>query len=237
MFRHLAEDMRKGHNSFSSWLSLGAHTATHIDSPAHFLADQYEAGNTVDKIPLRHLMGRALVVGVPFGRNITADVLASLDIPDDCERLLFKTDNTARNLMRTKAFHSDYTALTPDGAQWLVDHTAVTLVGIDYLSIATYDQNKEGHLVLFTKQPEAVTVVEGLDMTYLRPGRWYDLTCLPLRITGADGAPARCVAVGPDAQYEQWRREQAAAEGAAAGDQAELEDVAEALAAEHGDEL
>jgi kynurenine formamidase len=49
------------------------------------------------------------------------------------------------------AFDYSYTALTPDGARWLVEHTNVKLIGIDYLSIATYETCKEGHVILFHK--------------------------------------------------------------------------------------
>ncbi|HET9772333.1 MAG TPA: cyclase family protein, partial [Acidimicrobiia bacterium] len=41
-----------------------------------------------------------------------------------------------------------------------------------------------------------VVIVEGLDLTAVAPGS-YELVCLPLRITGGDGAPARAVLIAP----------------------------------------
>jgi arylformamidase len=35
-------------------------------------------------------------------------------------------------------------------------------------------------------------IIEGLDLTEVEAGE-YDLSCLPLRIAGADGSPARVV--------------------------------------------
>jgi arylformamidase len=65
----------------------------------------------------------------------------------------------------------------------------VTLVGIDYLSIAPRHDPAPTHSVLL----EAGTVIlEGLDLRGVEPGA-YDLACLPLRITGSDGAPARAL--------------------------------------------
>lgn len=39
--------------------------------------------------------------------------------------------------MHQRAFDSSWTAFTADGARWLVDHTDIRLIGIDYLSVAT----------------------------------------------------------------------------------------------------
>ena len=57
--------------------------------------------------------------------------------------------------MDQTAFDSSYTALTVDGAKYLVERTNVRTVGIDYLSIGAYDQSTEVHLELFKKVNEA----------------------------------------------------------------------------------
>jgi arylformamidase len=49
------------------------------------------------------------------------------------------------------------------------------------------------HRLLLTA---GVVIVEGLDLAAVEPGE-YQLVCLPLRITGGDGAPARAVLIGP----------------------------------------
>lgn len=40
--------------------------------------------------------------------------------------------------MHQRAFDSSWTAFTADGAQWLVANTDIRLIGVDYVSIATY---------------------------------------------------------------------------------------------------
>jgi arylformamidase len=59
----------------------------------------------------------------------------------------------------------------------------VRLVGIDYLSIG----DEGAHEVLLGN---GVVPLEGLDLRGVEPGR-YRLYCLPLKLVGSDGAPAR----------------------------------------------
>jgi kynurenine formamidase len=40
-----------------------------------------------------------------------------------------------------------------------------------------------------------VTALEGVDLRDVEPGH-YDLVCLPLRLEGSDGAPARAILLG-----------------------------------------
>ncbi|GFH10759.1 uncharacterized protein HaLaN_06132, partial [Haematococcus lacustris] len=156
----LAMDMTKGAFAYDSHFTLGAHVGTHVDSVAHFLPSEYEAGNTIDKVPLAVLVGPSLVLQVPPG---VTDI----------------SDNTLRKLMYTPAWTPDYAGLTADGAQWLALNTSVELVGIDYLSIGSLADIVGAHLALFNK---GIIPVEGLDLTPLQSGRWYHLTCLPLKI-------------------------------------------------------
>lgn len=51
--------------------------------------------------------------------------------------------------MYSQAFAADYIAFTKDGAEWLVaNRPEVRLVGIDYLSVAIYDDVVGPHVVL-----------------------------------------------------------------------------------------
>jgi arylformamidase len=63
---------------------------------------------------------------------------------------------------------------------------------VDYLSVAPYKQSKPTHRLLLEA---GVIVVEGLDLSHVSQGR-YTLTCLPLKLGGSDGAPARVILVG-----------------------------------------
>jgi arylformamidase len=85
----------------------------------------------------------------------------------------------------------DYTYLAPDGAQYLVDK-GVELVGIDYLSIEQFHSGH--HRTHRTLLEKGVVIVEGLDLSEPPPGD-YEFFCLPLKLEGLDGAPARAVLI------------------------------------------
>jgi arylformamidase len=170
-----------GHCNLSR-LSLGSHAGTHVDAPYHFVAD----GITVDELPLEILIGKARVASVPVRDAIGREHLEALELHDHI-RLLIKTRNSGA--MRQPAFQEDFVYLTPDAATYLVQ-AGLKLVGIDYLSIDRHaSKDHPAHHALLEA---GVVVVEGLDLSQVEPGE-YDMTCLPLRVAGADGAPARVV--------------------------------------------
>src|SRR5205814_5920276 len=105
------------------------------------------------------------------------------------KRILIRTRNSS--LLSRKEFVNDYTFLAPDGAQYLVD-IGVELVGVDYLSIEQFHSGH--HRTHRTLLEKSVVIVEGLDLSAPPPGE-YQFICLPLRIEGCDGAPARAVLI------------------------------------------
>lgn len=164
-----------------SRLDFGVHSGTHIDAPLHFI----DGGPSAEQLPLEPLLGPAYVVdatGVADG--LDADALRALELPDGAERLLFKTPNS--RLWERDTFSHDFVHLTGSGAQYLLDR-GVKLVGLDYLSVGDPD----AHRVLLGG---GVVAMEGLDLRAVEPGP-YRLICLPLKIVGSDGAPARAVLV------------------------------------------
>ena len=165
-----------------SRLSLGSHAGTHVDAPFHFVA----SGATVDDLPLEILIGKARVVSVPVRDAVTREHLEALDLRDDI-RLLIKTRNSGA--LRQPAFLEDYVYLTADAAMYLAQ-AGLKLVGIDYLSIDPHPT--ADHPAHHTLLEAGVVVVEGLDLSQVEPGE-YEMMCLPLRVAGADGAPARVV--------------------------------------------
>ena len=165
-----------------SALSLGAHTGTHMDAPYHFL----EEGLAIDRIPLELCVGPARVVEVPALVAIGPADLEPLPVRG-CVRLLLKTRNSS--LWRREGFQGDFVHLTGEGAAFLVA-AGVRLLGIDYLSVEGYRvTGAPAHHALLRA---GVFLLEGLDLSIVPPGE-YELLCLPLRLTGADGAPARAL--------------------------------------------
>jgi arylformamidase len=167
-----------------SRLNFCNHAGTHLDPPRHF----DDAGLTVDEIPLERLIGKALVLEVEGHPHIGRAELERLPLAG-VERLLLKTGNS--RLWSRHGFRDDFTALTVDGAQFLVE-VGVQLVGIDYLSVEPMDGDGTVHRTLLEN---GILVVEGLDLSEVKPGE-YELICLPLKIKGGDGAPVRALLRG-----------------------------------------
>lgn len=175
-------------------LIIPAHTSTHVDAPSHVIREYEKACLGVDTLDLETLIGPALLVDVPRDKNITAEVMQQLRIPRGVKRVLFRTSNTDRQLM-WKPFESNYTGFTVDGAEWLVKNTDIKLIGIDYLSVAIGSRAEQvvpPHVVLLKNRD--IIPVEALNL-YGIPAGEYDISCLPIRLLGADGAPTRCVLI------------------------------------------
>uniref|UniRef100_J3MS30 Cyclase family protein n=2 Tax=Oryza brachyantha TaxID=4533 RepID=J3MS30_ORYBR len=191
-FLWLPASMRNGSRANNSEMRLPTHTGTHVDAPGHVFQQYFDAGFDVDSLDLDVLNGPALLVDVPRDDNITAKMMESLHIPKGVQRVLFRTLNTDRQLMWKKEFDTSYVGFMEDGAQWLVDNTNIKLVGIDYLSVAAFDDLIPSHLVLLKNRD--IILVEGLKLENIMPGI-YSLHCLPLRLRGAEGSPIRCILI------------------------------------------
>jgi arylformamidase len=163
-----------------TWLTMSAHTGTHMDAPLHFV----EAASSMGELPLDAVLGPCRVIPIedPVAvrpAELPADLAAG-------ERILFKTRNSERRWWE-EPFREDYVYISQDAARVLVN-AGVRTVGVDYLSVGGFHQDlAETHHILLGA---GMWLIEGLDLTQVAPGR-YELACLPLRILGSDGAPAR----------------------------------------------
>ncbi|GAV81676.1 Cyclase domain-containing protein [Cephalotus follicularis] len=191
-FLWLPASMKNGSIANNSEMKLPAHTGTHVDAPGHVFDHYFDAGFDVDTLDLEVLNGPALLVDVPRDKNITAEVMKSLNVPRGVRRVLFRTLNTDRRLMYKKEFDSSYVGFMKDGAKYLVENTDIKLVGIDYLSVAAYDDLIPSHLE-FLEGREHI-LVEGLKLDDVQPGI-YTVHCLPLRLLGSEGSPIRCILI------------------------------------------
>lgn len=181
------ESMDKGALYNVTRINSGVHLGTHVDAPRHFIND----GRTVEQLPLEVLTGPCYVVQLPDGvEAITSEVLERTEINSEMKRILFGTRNSKLWAKGETEFQTDFVAITEDGAEWLVER-GVQLVGVDYLSVAPYSEPIPTHLILLKA---GVVVVEGLNLSNVMRG-FYDLYCLPLKIAGSDGAPARAILI------------------------------------------
>lgn len=168
----------------STRIYSSAHIGTHVDAPRHL----FNEGRTIDEIPLKVLIGTTMVVDLNNINQIDRQVLSSIKWQNST-RILFKTRNSKYWKSPIHKFEQDFVSLAPDGAEFLLEKK-IELVGIDYLSIDLFNADQlPVHKILLK---EDVVVIEGLNLAEVPEGL-YELICLPIKILGSDGAPARAI--------------------------------------------
>jgi len=178
-FKSLAD----GDTANVSQISMGVHTATHVDAPNHFI----DGARRVHEIDPAKLIGPCRVI------EIDDDVVAiepeHIGDITGVERILLKTRNSSFWATPEDGFRTDFSYLTPATAKMLVENKTV-LVGIDYLSIEK--SGSPGHPVHVALLEDEIVILEGLDLRAIEPGD-YELICAPLKYDGGggDGSPAR----------------------------------------------
>lgn len=182
--RTLTHSIAGGAGNNLSQFSSSAHAGTHMDAPLHFLAD----APSMDTLPIEAVVGRARVIQIRDAEAVRTEELEAHALQAG-ERVLFRTRNSERRLVE-REFATDFVYIAPDAARYLVKQ-GVRTVGVDYLSVGAFreESGRETHRVLLGG---GIWVIEGLNLADVEPGR-YELICLPLRLVGSDGAPARAV--------------------------------------------
>lgn len=178
----------QGAESNVSQLRMSVHTGTHIDAPKHFLDD----GITIEQIDLQKLIGPVfvMVIGdeIPVITKETLEQHPAFTALGKVRKVLFKTANSTFWPGSSNEFQQDYVGLDHTAAQLLAD-LGMELVGVDYLSIAPYNETEAPHKILLEKE---VVLLEGIDLSKVTEGH-YDMVCLPLLLNGSEGAPARVI--------------------------------------------
>lgn len=180
-------DMHRGDAVNASRVSCSVHTGSHVDAPLHHLAD----GGSVETLPLASMIGPTIVADFADADEIGPSELDALNLPASTVRLLCRTRNSLLWADADRSFRTDFVAITAAGARWLVDH-GVCLVGVDYLSVERFGASPpETHRRLLEA---GVVILEGLDLREAKAGTYW-LACLPWKLRGTDGAPARAVLI------------------------------------------
>lgn len=194
-----------------SRLSFGSHTGTHVDAPSHILKD----GLAVDNLNLENLMGQAVLLDFSsINGELTNFILdkaySDLKNTDYVSILLLKTKPSLnyKNNSRVSDFQAgesnkrseteesseNSVYLDSDAAEWIVRNGFKT-VGIDSFSVDSLSsENLPAHHILLSNK---VNIVECLDLSLVKEGTYFFL-CLPLKIEGCDGAPARALLIYED---------------------------------------
>jgi arylformamidase len=176
-------DMSKGGENNLSRVAMSVHTGTHMDAPLHFFRD----GRPMDTLPFNAVVGPARIVEIEDPESIKPDELDRHEI-EAGERILFKTVNSSR-AWKSDEFYEDFVYISKEGADYLATKKVLT-VGVDYLSVGGF--RKDGAETHHALLGAGIWVIEGLDLSAAHAGH-YDLICLPLRLTGAEGSPARAL--------------------------------------------
>jgi arylformamidase len=174
-------DQKNGDICTLSQIEMSVHTGTHMDAPRHFLKD----AATMESMPIDATVGLARVIPILDERVIGREELLQHDLQTG-ERILFKTANSDER-WDTDVFDEDFIFIAKDAAEYLVE-CGVRTVGVDYLSVGGFRQDMvETHQTILSA---GIWIIEGLDLRDVTPGL-HEMVCLPLKLVGSDGAPAR----------------------------------------------
>lgn len=178
-----ALDQAKGDTATVSHIDLGVHTGTHMDAPLHFI----QGGATIDQIPFTAVVGPARVIPIADRVSIKPEELVPHALLRG-ERVLFKTFNS-EYAWDTEQFVEDFVYISREAARYLAE-IGIQTVGVDYLSVGGFHTDgAETHQALLGA---GIWIIEGLNLRNIEPAT-YDLVCLPLKLMGAEGAPARAI--------------------------------------------
>lgn len=172
----------KGDQCNITKIQMGAHTGTHLDAPLHFFKD----GGTIDTIPIETFIGPCLVVELDSEVLIEREDFRKYNL-NGHSRILIKTENSELWANKINSFSTNYVALGIGAAEYLLERN-VSLIGIDYLSIEKFQSDGSPVHKLLLKNN--VTILEGLNLSGVKEGV-YELICMPLKLHGCEGAPAR----------------------------------------------
>jgi len=179
--------IEEGANANVSRVAMSVHTGTHVDAPYHFLP----GGKTIEELPLDVLVGSVQVVELPDSVSmISKKDLEEAGIKPDTTRLLVKTRNSRYWAEKEADFQPNFVGIDLSGSEWLVQK-GIRLLGIDYLSVAPYKRSRPTHEALLKAN---MVILEGVNLTDVPAGE-YLLVCLPLKLGGSDGAPARVILI------------------------------------------
>lgn len=181
---HEVRSVAEGAHSTLTEVRMGTHSGLHVDAPAHFIA----GAGVLEEQGLDALVGPCRVVEFAEAERVSIDVtdLEPLEI-EAGERVLFKTRNS--QMWARAGFDSSFVYFTTDGARYLASRRPAC-VGVDYLSVGGFRSNgTEVHEALLGA---GILAIEGCDLREAEAGA-YELICLPLRLDGAEAAPARAI--------------------------------------------
>ena len=168
-----------------SRISIGTHTGSHVDAPSHL----YETGQSAGDLDPASFMGRAVLLDLSSGEgpitNVELEnVYASHSAGESVDVILIKTRTCSMSGQETP--HTGR-MLAATAGKWILDN-GFRVVGVDTLSVDDDDSLPNHQLFLSNN----INIVEYLNLKDALPGIYFFI-CLPLKLEGCDGAPARAI--------------------------------------------
>ena len=162
-----------------SAVDMCLHAGTHVDAPLHF----FEEGADVTQYDPEIFVGPCTVIEV-HDSPITGEYI-NRRFPQAAERVLVKGGGEVTFM---------------DSAAEEAAELPLRLIGTDALSVGSYGSELRTHKAFLRK---GIAILEGLDLSAVPPGNYF-LIALPLKIGGAEGAPARAMLAD---DYIFWTRQ------------------------------
>jgi arylformamidase len=155
-----------------------------MDAPHHFV----KGGIGIAAMPIDAAIGPARVIRLDDPDLIRIAEIEPHNIQRG-ERVLFRTRNSDGGMWKNDEFQKTFIHIPQDTARYLVS-SGVQTIGVDYLSVGGFDTDgPQTHQALLGA---GIWIIEGLNLAGVEPGN-YELVCLPLKMVGSDGAPARAI--------------------------------------------
>ncbi len=168
-------------------ITMFSHTGTHMDAPAHILAD----GKTLDEFPAGHFYGQAWLLRCPPGEEqIGVDLLRMHQRALEQVDFLLIHTGWDRHWGR-EAYFSGYPVLSAEAAIWLAGF-GLKGVGLDAISADTAES--ESFPVHKALLGHDIIIIENLTNMGSLPSGFFRFSCFPLPFISADGSPVRAVA-------------------------------------------
>ncbi|MEW5783942.1 MAG: cyclase family protein [Bacillota bacterium] len=183
----------------ATWMSMAAHTASHVDSPLHVI----EGAETIGNVALEKVVGEAVILdltdkGVPNG-SIDAPDLAKFDGQvKEGDIVIIRTDWGAKKF-GTIEYFTQSPVLTPDGARWIVNQkpSAVAFDFFEEYSARLEDFKPDDFVVHRIILGQGIIIIEGLTNLKEITTQRCQFFAAPLKIMNAEAAPARIFGILP----------------------------------------
>lgn len=203
----------KGPAWYWNTITLGEHTGTHFDAPAHWITGKDRANNTTDTIPVRQFVGPACVIDVSKEVAQYADFLLTREHVQAWEGehgkipagawLLLRTDWSKRQgreaFLNAQADGPHSPGFQPDCVRFLamerdVLGVGVETVGTDAGQAATFDPPFPAHTIMQGNGKFGLASLCNLDQL---PATGAVVIAAPLKIVNGSGSPLRVLALTP----------------------------------------